>query len=352
MNAAPWLRESSGHVRLARREAPGNALGGAPARHLDRAGRRRGDAPDPPGAARGGRQLQGCPPVHLSAEGALPGGGCGRRAEPRPPGREDRLRGADDADGRRGRGPELLAEATDGDPDGRSAGLRQDDRHRQARPVSARGALLDGRGGRLRRLPPGGGRAAGDGRRSGGRRGLPLEPTGPRPRPGADRRVGARAREARGQGRADRRHRRAAARGRGADGGAGQDPRRGQTAHGAAGRRCDDRSGRRQRRRALRRVRAVRRRGHEQARRRRPRRRRAVGQGGHRQADPVRLHRREARSVRALPSRPDGAADPRHGRCAEPGREGRAASSTNATRSSSSASCAATSSGWTTSSTS
>ncbi len=75
----------------------------------------------------------------------------------------------------------------------------------------------------------------------------------------------------------------------------------------------------------LRRGRAVRRRRDEQARRRRPRRRGAVGQGGHRQADPVRLHRREARAVRALPPRPHGAADPRHGRRDEPDREGRAA---------------------------
>ena len=63
----------------------------------------------------------------------------------------------------------------------------------------------------------------------------------------------------------------------------------------AARRRRHDRPGRRQRRRAVRRGRAVRRRDPLQARRRRPRRRRAVGQGGHRQADPVRLHRREAR---------------------------------------------------------
>ena len=62
-----------------------------------------------------------------------------------------------------------------------------------------------------------------------------------------------------------------------------------------------------------------------QARRRRPRRRRAVGQGDHRQADPVRLDRREARRVRALPPRPDGAADPRHGRRDDPDREGRGA---------------------------
>ncbi len=69
---------------------------------------------------------------------------------------------------------------------------------------------------------------------------------------------------------------------------------------------------------------AVRRRGDEQARRRCARRRGAVGEGGHRQADPVRVHRREARPVRALPPRPHVAADPGHGRCDEPDREGRA----------------------------
>ena len=69
-----------------------------------------------------------------------------------------------------------------------------------------------------------------------------------------------------------------------------------------------------ERRRAVRRRRRLRRRRDDQARRRRPRRRRAVGQGRHRQADPVRLDRREARPLRALPPRPDGPADPRHGR--------------------------------------
>ena len=59
--------------------------------------------------------------------------------------------------------------------------------------------------------------------------------------------------------------------------------------------------------------------------RRRPRRRGAVGEGGHRQADPVRLDGREARRLRALPPRPDGAADPRHGRRDDARREGREA---------------------------
>ena len=85
----------------------------------------------------------------------------------------------------------------------------------------------------------------------------------------------------------------------------------------AAGRRRDDRPGRGQRRRAVRRAVRLRRRRDEQARRRRPRRRRAVGQGRHRQADPVRLDGREARRVRALPSRSHGPADPRDGRRAD-----------------------------------
>ncbi len=97
--------------------------------------------------------------------------------------------------------------------------------------------------------------------------------------------------------------------------------------------------------------RPVRRRGHDQARRRRPRRRRAVGQGDHRQADPVRLDRREARSVRALPPRPDGPADPRHGRRHDADREGRDRVRRGPGAPSSSASSASRSSGWTTSST-
>ena len=55
-------------------------------------------------------------------------------AQPRPAGRQDRQRGADGADGRRLGRPVVLAAPADGDPDGRPAGLRQDDR----RPPSSR----------------------------------------------------------------------------------------------------------------------------------------------------------------------------------------------------------------------
>ncbi len=70
---APRLRESGSHVRLTGRETAGDALRCPPAREPDRAGHRRGDARDPPRAARGRRQLQGRPAVHRPAEGALPG---------------------------------------------------------------------------------------------------------------------------------------------------------------------------------------------------------------------------------------------------------------------------------------
>ena len=86
--------------------------------------------------------------------------------------------------------------------------------------------------------------------------------------------------------------------------------------------RRDDRSGRRRGRRGVPGAVALRRRDPDQARRRRARRRGALGPRDHRQADLVRLDRREARRARALPSGPDGAAHPRHGRRAEPDREG------------------------------
>ena len=89
--------------------------------------------------------------------------------------------------------PELLRETADGDPDGGAAGLGQDDRDGEARALPARGALLVGRRRRLRRLPPGRGRAAREGRRAGRRDRLRA---GHRSRPGRDRRVGAGAREA------------------------------------------------------------------------------------------------------------------------------------------------------------
>ena len=66
-------------------------------------------------------------------------------------------------------GPRLRAAPADGDPDGGPAGLRQDDRHREARALPARGARLVGGAGRVRRLPPGGRRAARQGRRAGRR---------------------------------------------------------------------------------------------------------------------------------------------------------------------------------------
>ena len=150
------------------------------------------------------------------------------------------------------------------------------------------GARLVGRARRLRRLPPGRGRAAREGRAS-------------RPAPtvyeqGTDAdpvEIAAWALDqarARRQGRADRRHRGPAARRPGADGGAGRhharrmqphsvllvvDAMTGQDAVNVAEQFAE--------------TVAVRRRRHDEARRRRPRRRRAVDQGGHRQADPVRL---------------------------------------------------------------
>ena len=63
----------------------------------------------------------------------------------------------------------LLAPAADGGPDGRPPGLGQDDGDRQAGPLPARAALLLGGRRRLRRLPPGRCRAAGQGRRPGRR---------------------------------------------------------------------------------------------------------------------------------------------------------------------------------------
>ena len=57
-------------------------------------------------------------------------------AQPGPAGRQDRQRGADRADGRRLGRAHVLAAPADRDPDGRPAGLRQDDRHRQAREAA------------------------------------------------------------------------------------------------------------------------------------------------------------------------------------------------------------------------
>ena len=202
---------------------------------------------------------------------------------------------------------------------------------RQARALPARGARLLGRRRRLRRLPPRRRRPARQGRRPGRRDRLraghrrATRSTSPRwaldqaKRDGKDVLIVDTSRPP--------------ARRPGADGRAGRHPQGDQAARRPARRRRDDRPGRRQRRRAVRRGRPVRRRRDVQARRRRPRRRRAVGQGGHRQADHVRLHGREAGRLRALPPRPHGPADPRHGRRPVVHREGRAARSTRTRRS-------------------
>ena len=71
----------TGDVRLALREAAGNARRRARARHADRGGRRCGDAGDPPRAARGRRQLQGRQQF-TATEGALPGRRCDRQLNP------------------------------------------------------------------------------------------------------------------------------------------------------------------------------------------------------------------------------------------------------------------------------
>ena len=151
-------------VRLPRREAPGHARRRPPARRADRRRHQGRDARDPPRAARGRRQLQGRQAVHGERAGARRGRRGPAPAQPRPAGRQDRQRGADRADGRAVGGADVLAAPADRDPDGRPAGLRQDDRDRQARPLAARGAPVLRRRRRLRRLPARRRRAARQGR--------------------------------------------------------------------------------------------------------------------------------------------------------------------------------------------
>ena len=91
------------HVRFALGEAPGHARGGPPARRADRGRHQQGDARDPPGAARGRRQLQGRQAVHDVGQGARARDRGHQAAQPGPAGDQDRQRGADVADGRRSR---------------------------------------------------------------------------------------------------------------------------------------------------------------------------------------------------------------------------------------------------------
>ena len=174
------------HVRLAFRSArrhPRRPQGQGPpvrGRH------QHGHARDPPGAARGRRQLR----RRQGLRRPRPGAGDGRRGDgqphPRPAGRQDRARGADQPDGR-GRHQALVLEPpAHRDPDGRPAGLRQDHRLRQAGPAPGQAEALAGAG-RLRRLPARGHPAAADARQVAAGAGLRAG----HGRPGRDRRPGA-----------------------------------------------------------------------------------------------------------------------------------------------------------------
>ena len=239
----------------------------------------------------------------VAGQGALPGRRRPGQPRPRPAGGEDRQRGAGRADGRRQPRPRPRRLGPDRDPDGGAPGLGQDDRLREAGQAPRQGrqacalAACD-------YAAPGGGRAARHGRQA-------------RPAPRSTSRAPSATRSRSPSGRWARPAPPAIdvlivdtagppARRRGADGRAGGDPQAHQAARRPPGARRDDRPGRGQRRRGVRRAGRVRRRAADQARRRRPRRRRAVGEGGDRQADPLRVDRREARRARALPPRADG----------------------------------------------
>ena len=205
-------------VRPALRPPPGDALRRPLARQAERGRRRRRDARDPPRPARGRRQLQGRQSLHRDAEGALPRRRGAREPRPRPAGGEDRQRGADRADGRRRPRPRLRLERADRDPDGRPAGLGQDDRLREARPLPRRGTA------RTSPSPPATSTApprSSSWSRVGERAGAHVYEQGTDARPGRDRRVGARPGPRGAPRRADRRHRRPPPRRRGADGRAG-----------------------------------------------------------------------------------------------------------------------------------
>ena len=125
----------------------------------------------------------------------------------------------------------LLAAAAHGDPDGRPAGLGQDDGDGQAGEAAQGAEQVLGRGRRLRRLPARRRRAADQGRRPGGRDRLRA---GDRQGPGRHRRLGAGPGQARRQGRPDRRHLGPPARRSGADAGAGEHQEARQAARRAA----------------------------------------------------------------------------------------------------------------------
>ena len=188
---APAARHGAARhdVRRALREAAGHARRRAPARHAERADIDRRCARSASRCLRRTSTSRWCG-VHSGREAALPGCRSGRQAQPRPAGDQDRRRRAGGIDG--GRSPSELrfaSKPTHCDPDGGSAGLRQDDSRRQACTLPARGARLLGRARGLRRLPARRCGSAGEGRRAGGRHRLPA---GHRKGSGGDRHVGAR----------------------------------------------------------------------------------------------------------------------------------------------------------------
>ena len=83
----------AGSVRFPFRETSVDARGRPRPWGADRGRRDPGDAGDPAGAARGGRQLQGRQGLHVAGPRAVSGGGRARAAEPGSAGREDRPRG-------------------------------------------------------------------------------------------------------------------------------------------------------------------------------------------------------------------------------------------------------------------
>ena len=153
-------------VRSALRAAPGRAQRRSLAGQALRGRRQQGPARGAPRAARGRRQLQGRQGLHRLAAGAPRRRGDLRGAQSRPDRDQGGQRRAHRADGRRRPRPGLRAERPHRDPDGRPAGLRQDDRLREA-GKAAREAEQGRRPRGLRPAAPRRRRAAREARRPG-----------------------------------------------------------------------------------------------------------------------------------------------------------------------------------------
>ncbi len=110
--------------------------------------------------AGGRRRLAGGKGLHRAREGACARPGRSRQPYPWPGGGGRGVRGTHRLDGR-GQCPARSGHhAASGDPDGRPAGLGQDDDQRQAGAAAARGDAQEGVAGELRRLSSGGDRPA------------------------------------------------------------------------------------------------------------------------------------------------------------------------------------------------